>query len=49
MITYVTTLEKTREIGTLKAIGASNSYVVMLIFEAGDIDIIVLASFWACP
>ena len=33
MITYVTTLEKTREIGTLKAIGASNSYVVMLILK----------------
>ena len=33
MITYVTTLEKTREIGTLKAIGASNRYVVMLILK----------------
>ena len=26
-------MEKTREIGTLKAIGASNSYVVMLILK----------------
>jgi hypothetical protein len=30
MITYVTTLEKSREIGVLKAIGASNRYVISL-------------------
>ena len=30
MITYVTTLEKSREIGVLKAIGASNRYIVFL-------------------
>jgi putative ABC transport system permease protein len=30
MITYVTTLEKGREIGVLKAIGASNRYVISL-------------------
>jgi len=30
MITYVTTLEKSREIGVLKAIGASDKYVVSL-------------------
>ncbi len=41
MITYVTTLEKTREIGTLKAIGASNSYVVMLILKQ-----VILISFF---
>jgi putative ABC transport system permease protein len=33
MITYVTTLEKTREIGVLKAIGASNKYVIMMILK----------------
>lgn len=33
MITYVTTLEKTQEIGVLKAIGASNGYVVSLIIK----------------
>lgn len=33
MITYVTTLEKTQEFGTLKAIGASNFYVISLIFK----------------
>lgn len=33
MITYVTTLEKTQEFGTLKAIGASNSYVISLILK----------------
>ena len=33
MITYVTTLEKTQEIGVLKAIGASNGYVVALIIK----------------
>ena len=33
MIAYVTTLEKTREIGTLKAIGASDYYIVMLILK----------------
>ena len=30
MITYVTTMEKSREIGVLKAIGASDKYVVLL-------------------
>ena len=33
MITYVTTLEKTQEIGTLKAIGASDLYVILLILK----------------
>lgn len=33
MITYVTTLEKTQEFGTLKAIGASNHYVISLIIK----------------
>jgi putative ABC transport system permease protein len=33
MITYVTTLEKTQEIGVLKAIGASNVYVMQLILK----------------
>lgn len=33
MITYVTTIEKTREIGVLKAIGASNKYVIMMILK----------------
>jgi putative ABC transport system permease protein len=33
MITYVTTLEKTQEIGVLKAIGASNFYVTALILK----------------
>ena len=33
MITYVTTLEKTQEIGVLKAIGASNMYVMQLILK----------------
>lgn len=33
MITYVTTLEKTQEIGVLKAIGASNRYVISLILK----------------
>ena len=33
MITYVTTLEKTREIGVLKAIGASNWYVMSFIIK----------------
>lgn len=33
MITYVTTLEKGREIGVLKAIGASNKYVISLILK----------------
>ena len=33
MITYVTTLEKTQEIGVLKAIGASNFYVAALIIK----------------
>ena len=33
MITYVTTLEKTQEIGILKAIGASNPYVMVLILK----------------
>ena len=33
MITYVTTLEKSREIGVLKAIGASNRYVILLILK----------------
>jgi len=30
MITYVTTMEKSREIGVLKAIGASDKYVILL-------------------
>jgi putative ABC transport system permease protein len=30
MITYVTTMEKSREIGVLKAIGASDKYIVLL-------------------
>jgi len=33
MITYVTTMEKSREIGVLKAIGASNRYVIFLILK----------------
>jgi len=33
MITYVTTLEKSREIGVLKAIGASNRYVMSFIIK----------------
>jgi ABC-type antimicrobial peptide transport system permease subunit len=33
VITYVTTLEKSREIGVLKAIGASNKYVILLILK----------------
>lgn len=33
MITYVTMLEKTQEIGVLKAIGASNNYVIMLLLK----------------
>ena len=33
MITYVTTLEKSREIGVLKAIGASNRYVILIILK----------------
>ena len=33
MITYVTTLEKTQEIGVLKAIGASNFYISALIIK----------------
>lgn len=33
MITYVTTLEKTRELGVLKAIGASNWYVMSFIIK----------------
>lgn len=33
MITYVTTLEKTQEIGVLKAIGASNFYISSLIIK----------------
>jgi putative ABC transport system permease protein len=33
MITYMTTLEKTREIGVLKAIGASNKYVISMILK----------------
>ncbi len=33
MITYVTMLEKTQEIGVLKAIGASNSYVIQLLLK----------------
>ena len=33
MITYVTTLEKSREIGVLKAIGASNRYVILMILK----------------
>ncbi len=50
MITYVTTLEKSREIGVLKAIGASNRYVIMLILKqvfittlAGSILGVILA------
>ncbi|MBT5710849.1 ABC transporter permease, partial [Candidatus Poribacteria bacterium] len=31
MITYVTTMEKTQEIGVMKAIGATNSYVLRLL------------------
>jgi len=33
MITYVTTLEKSREVGVLKAIGASNRYVIMMMLK----------------
>ena len=33
MITYVTTTEKSREIGVLKAIGASNNYVISMILK----------------
>ena len=33
MITYVTMLEKTQEIGVLKAIGASNYYVIQLLLK----------------
>ena len=33
MITYVTMLEKTQEIGVLKAIGASNGYVMSLLLK----------------
>ena len=33
MITYVTTLEKTQEVGVLKAIGASNFYISSLIIK----------------
>ena len=33
MITYVTMLEKTQEIGVLKAIGAANSYVMSLLLK----------------
>jgi len=33
MITYVTMLEKRQEIGTVKAIGASNRYVISLILK----------------
>lgn len=33
MITYVTMLEKTQEIGILKAIGASNNYVMSLLLK----------------
>jgi len=33
MITYVTMLEKTQEIGVLKAIGASNRYVMALLLK----------------
>lgn len=33
MITYVTMLEKTQEIGVLKAIGASNKYVILLLLK----------------
>lgn len=33
MITYVTMLEKTQEIGVLKAIGASNNYVIKLLLK----------------
>ena len=33
MITYVTMLEKTQEIGVLKAIGASNNYVMSLLLK----------------
>ena len=33
MITYMTTLEKTREIGVLKAIGASDKYVISMILK----------------
>lgn len=33
MITYVTMLEKTKEIGVLKAIGASNNYVIFLLLK----------------
>jgi putative ABC transport system permease protein len=31
MITYVTTMEKTQEIGVMKAIGATNAYVLRLV------------------
>ena len=33
MITYVTMLEKTQEIGVLKAIGAANTYVMALLLK----------------
>lgn len=33
MITFVTMLEKTQEIGVLKAIGASNNYVILLLLK----------------
>ncbi|MBM3212521.1 ABC transporter permease [Candidatus Poribacteria bacterium] len=33
MITYVTTTEKSREIGVLRAIGASDRYIIMLIIK----------------
>lgn len=39
MITYVTTLEKTREIGVMKAIGAPNRYVISLALK----QVIVMA------
>jgi len=50
MITYVTTLEKSREIGVMKAIGASNKYIISLILKqvvittlAGSIFGIIIA------